>query len=265
MNRIYLVSIMVLLVTSGFILQQPLEPPAGRASFTTGENLKYKIHYGLINAAEAEIDIASDIQNINNRPCYRANVFGKTVGSFDFFLRIRDTWRSYIDTSSILPHKFHRNIEEGRYRKKENVLFDREKNIAFVNSKTNYTVAIPANVQDIVSAFYYLRSLNLDRYKPGDIIRVKGFFNKKVYDMQVIYKGRETIETKAGYFKAFKLVPKMPDSDLFAGENSVSIYLSDDKNRIPVMIKADLFMGGAVKVNLYKYSGLKYKLNLARN
>lgn len=255
---------MLFLVTSGFILQQPFEPPAGAPSFTSGENLKYKIHYGVINAAEAEIDIASDIQHINNRPCYRANVFGKTIGSFDFFLRIRDTWRSYIDTSSVLPHKFHRNIEEGRYRKKENVLFDHGKNLAFVESKDKVTVPVPTNVQDIVSGFYYLRSLQLERYKPGDVIRVKGFFNKKVYDMQVIYKGRETVDTKAGYFRAFKLVPKMPATELFAGENSVSIYLSDDKNKIPVMIKADLFVG-AIKVDLYQYSGLKYKLNLARN
>jgi hypothetical protein len=82
--------------------------------------------------------------------------------------------------------------------------------------------------------------------------------------MAVIYKGRETIETKAGYFRAYKLVPKMPESDLFAGENSVSLYLSDDKNKIPVMIKAELLVG-ALKVDLYEYSGLKYRLNMARN
>ncbi|HEX8358461.1 MAG TPA: DUF3108 domain-containing protein, partial [Segetibacter sp.] len=130
--------------------------------------------------------------------------------------------------------------------------------------KNKYTVKIPDNVQDIVSGFYYLRTLNLDRYKPGDVIHVNGFFNRKVYDMAVIYKGRETVETKAGYFKAYKLVPKMPDSDLFAGENSVSVYLSDDKNKIPVMIKAELLVG-ALKVDLYEYSGLKHRLNLARN
>src|SRR5688572_25972815 len=65
-------------------------------SFTTGEKLHYKVHYGFINAAESVIDIDNQVHTINGRPCYKVNVFGKTVGSFDFFLRIRDTWRSYV-------------------------------------------------------------------------------------------------------------------------------------------------------------------------
>lgn len=263
MNKVYPVIILVLLITSGFILQEPTPLPE-RASFTTGESLKYKVHYGIVNAAEAEIDIAPDIHRVNDRPCYRANVYGKTIGSFDFFLRIRDTWRSYIDTTLILPQKYHRNIEEGKYRKKENVIFNHNDHTAYIETKQTLNLKVPERVQDVVSGFYYLRTLNFDRLKVGDVIRVKGYFYKKVYDMQVIYKGRETVETKAGFFKAFKLVPKMPDSDLFAGENSVSVYLSDDKNKIPVLIKAELLVG-AVKVDLYEYSGLKYRLNLARN
>jgi hypothetical protein len=254
---------MMLLISSGFVVQQPMEPPAVRPPFATGEVLKYKVHYGLINAAEAEIELAPDIHRVNDRPCYRANVFGKTVGSFDFFLRIRNTWRSFIDTSLIVPQKYHRNVEEGRYRKKENVTFNHSTHTALVETKQTLNLSIPDRVQDVVSGFYYLRTLNFDRYRVGDVIQLKGYFYKKIYDMQVVYKGRETVETKAGTFKTFKLVPKMPSTDLFAGESSVSIYLSDDKNKIPVLIKADLLVG-AVKVDLYEYSGLKHRLNLAR-
>ncbi|MDQ3292193.1 MAG: DUF3108 domain-containing protein [Bacteroidota bacterium] len=264
MNKIYLAVICVFLVISGFIIQQPLDLPAERPSFTTGELLKYKVHYGLINAAEAEIELAPDIHKVNDRPCYRANVFGKTVGSFDFFIRIRDTWRSYIDTSAIIPQKYHRNIEEGRYRKKETVTFNHKDHTALVETKQTLNLKVPERVQDVVSGFYYLRTLNLDQYRVGDVIRLKGYFYKKVYDMQIVYKGRETVETKAGTFRAFKLVPQMPDNDLFAGKNSVSVYLSDDKNKIPVLIKAELLVG-AVKVDLYEYNGLKHRLNLARN
>ena len=264
MNRIYPVIFLALLVTSGFILQEPFEPVKDRVSFITGETLKYKVHYGPVNAAEAEIELAPDIYRVNNRPCYKATISGKTVGSFDFFLRIRDTWRSYIDTSLILPQKYHRNIEEGKYRKKENVTFNHDEHTALVETKQTLNLKVPEKIQDVVSGLYFLRTLDFDRYRVGDVIRVKGYFYKKVYDMQVIYKGRESVETKAGYFKAFKLVPKMPDSDLFAGENSVSVYLSDDKNKIPVLIKANLLMG-AVKVDLYHYGGLKHPLNLARN
>lgn len=256
--------ILFLLVTSGFILKDSLRQ-VEQDSFSTGEVLRYKVHYGMINAAEAVIDIGPEIQKINNRSCYKANVYGRTIGSFDFFLRIRDTWRSYIDTAAILPQRFHRNIEEGKYRKKENVTFDHYRNIAVVEDKKGTeTFQIPENVQDIVSGFYYMRTLNLDKFKNGDLIRLQGFFDDQIYDFTVVFRGRELIDTKAGTIRAFKLVPKMPDNKLFAGENAISVYLSDDKNKIPVMIKADMFVG-AVKVDLYHYSGLKYRLNLVKN
>lgn len=262
MNKILPV-ILVLLIASGFILKDSLRR-VEQDSFSTGEVLRYKVHYGMINAAEAVIDIAPDIQKINNRPCYKANVYGKTVGSFDFFLRIRDTWRSYIDTTAIVPQRFQRFIEEGKYRKKENVSFDHYRNIAIVEDKKGTeTFKIPEHVQDIVSGVYYLRTLNLDRYRNGDVIRLQGFFDDQVYDFTVVFRGREIIETKAGSIRAFKLVPKMPENKLFSGEDAISVYLSDDKNKIPVMIKADMFVG-AVKVDLYHYSGLKYRLNLAK-
>ena len=103
MNKILPV-LLLLMVASGFTLNDTLRR-VGQDSFSTGEILRYKVHYGMINAAEAVIDIAPDVQRVNNRACYKANVYGRTVGSFDFFLRIRNTWRSYIDTTAILPQR----------------------------------------------------------------------------------------------------------------------------------------------------------------
>ncbi|QJX46056.1 DUF3108 domain-containing protein [Hymenobacter taeanensis] len=238
------------------------------SSFAKGEVLQYKVHYGLINAAEATIELADNIHRVNERPCFRATVTGRTTGSFDYFLRIRDTWRSYIDTTSILPQRFFRNIEEKNYRKQETVDFDHIKDMASVEShkrdKNNVkrnTFKIPNNVQDIVSGFYYLRTLNYDQRRVGEVIKVQGFFDEDVYNMDVIYKGRETVETKAGAIRAIRLVPKMPDNKLFRGENAVSVYLSDDRNKIPVLIQAELVLG-AVKVDMYKYQGLRNRLNL---
>ncbi|QNH64060.1 DUF3108 domain-containing protein [Hymenobacter sediminicola] len=237
-------------------------------SFTSGEVLQYKVHYGLINAAEATIEVSDDLHRINERPCYKATVTGRTTGSFDFFLRIRDTWRSYIDTTSILPQKFFRNIEENHYRKKETVDFDHIKDVAEVEKRgkdkddvKRGTYKVPDNVQDLVSGFYYLRTLNYDQRRIGEVIRVQGFFDEDVFTMDVMYKGRETVTTKAGTIRAIKLVPKMPSNKLFKGENAISVYLSDDRNKVPVLIQAELFVG-AVKVDMYKYRGLKNRLNL---
>jgi len=237
------------------------------SSFERGEVLQYKVHYGLINAAEATIEISNDLHRVNERPCYKATVTGKTTGSFDFFLRVRDTWRTYIDTTSILPQRFFRNIEENNYRKKETIDFDHRKNTVQVETQKknkedrHETFKVPDNVQDMVSGFYFLRTLSYDNRRVGDVIRVQGFFDNQVFTMDVIYKGRETVGTKAGNIRAIKLVPKMPSNKLFRGENAISVYLSDDRNKIPVLIQAELFVG-SVKVDMFKYQGLKNRLNL---
>ncbi|WP_460612971.1 DUF3108 domain-containing protein [Hymenobacter seoulensis] len=238
------------------------------SSFERGEVLQYKVHYGLINAADATIEIDNAIQHVNQRACYRATVTGRTTGSFDFFLRIRDTWRSYIDTTSILPQRFYRNIEENNYRKRETVDFDHFRDVADVEShkkdKNNVkkgTFKVPNNVQDIVSGFYFLRTLNYDQRRIGEVIKVQGFFDEDVFEMDVVFKGRENVETKAGVIRAIRLVPKMPSNKLFKGENAISVYLSDDRNKIPVLIQAEMFVG-AVKVDMYKYKGLRNRLNL---
>ncbi|SNR43922.1 MULTISPECIES: DUF3108 domain-containing protein [Hymenobacter] len=237
-------------------------------SFERGEVLQYKVHYGLINAAEAVIELDPNVHRVNERPCYRATVSGTTIGSFDYFLRIRDTWRSYIDTTSILPQRFTRSIEEKNYRKHETVDFDHLRDMATVESyKKNKnevkhgTFKIPNNVQDLVSGFYFLRTLNYDQRRVGEVIKVQGFFDEDVFNMDVVYKGRETVETKAGVIRAIRLVPKMPSNKLFRGENAISVYLSDDRNKIPVLIQAEMFVG-AVKIDMYKYKGLRNRLNL---
>ena len=274
MNRYWLFFVPLLLL--GALLLSSFQPTDAvlrsvpNDSFDQGEVLRYKIHYGLINAAEASIEVAGDLHRVNDRPCYKATVTGRTIGSFDFFLRIRDTWRSYIDTTSILPQKFFRNIEENHYRKRETVDFDHYRDLAVVETNKgddvkHGTFKVPNNVQDLVSGFYFLRTLNFDQRTVGEVIRVQGFFDEEVFNLDVIYQGRETVGTKAGTIRAIRLVPKLPDNKLFRGENAVSVYLSDDRNKVPVLIQAEMLVG-SVKVDLYKYQGLKNRLNLvARN
>lgn len=234
-------------------------------SFSNGEILKYKVHYGLITAAEATIDVSKQLYTINGRPSYRATVYGRTTSSFDLFIKVRDTWQSYIDTAAIVPQRFYRSIEEGSYRKKETVDFNHYSNTAAVKMKKKKdaektsTHKVTDNVQDIVSGFYYLRTLNYDTMRKGEKLNIKGFFDEENFDMEVTYKGRETVETKAGNIRAIKLVPKMPENEMFKGENAITVYLSDDANKVPVLIEAEMFVG-SLKVDLYEYKNLKHKL-----
>ncbi|MBA9079694.1 MULTISPECIES: DUF3108 domain-containing protein [Rufibacter] len=254
------------LVLSGFALKDTLRTMKND-SFAPGEVLQYKVHYGIINAGEATINVSSNLQRINNRPCYLTTVSGKTTGSFDFFHRIRDTWSSFIDTSTMQPLRFHRNIEEGSYKRKETTDFDHARNVVVVNDsrdkEKNQVYKVPDNVQDMVSGFYYLRTLDLDSYKPGQTLKMSGFLGDEVFDMTVTYKGVTTVDTKAGKIRAHRLTPKMPSNKLFKGEDAISVYFSNDENKAPVLFEAEMFVG-SVKVNLYKYSGLKSRLNLVK-
>ncbi|RAU83810.1 DUF3108 domain-containing protein [Pontibacter arcticus] len=266
MKRIFPVLLIALLISVGFVTKDRMRSVPNE-SFSNGEVLKYKVHYGLITAAEAVIDTSPELHYVNGRACYRATVNGKTTSSFDLFIRIRDTWQSYIDTAAILPQRSYRNIQEGSYRKRETVDFDHYKNTAFVAYKKkkeeksgSYKTA--DNVQDIVSGIYYLRTLNFDKMKAGEKVNVRGFFDEENFDMEVTFKGRETVSTKAGNIRALKLVPTMPDNKMFKGENAITLYLSDDKNKIPVLIQAEMLVG-SVKVNLYEYKNLKHKTLLA--
>jgi len=270
MNCRWLLSSLCALPLAALLAFQPSDTfrSVPNTSFARGEVLQYKVHYGVINAAEATIEVANDLHRINDRPCFKATVTGRTTGSFDIFLRIRDTWRTYIDTTSIMPQKFFRNIEENNYRRRETVDFNHFKDIAEVerhgkdkNKIKRGTYKVPDNVQDIVSGFYYLRTVNYDHRRIGEVIRLQGFFDEEVFSMDIIYKGRETVETKAGTIRAIRLVPKLPNNKLFKGENAISVYLSDDRNKIPVLIQAEMLVG-SVKVDMYKYQGLKTRLNL---
>ena len=270
MNRRWLLFTPLVLVV--LVAMQPALGPGDAArlipqsSFGRGEVIRYTVHYGLINGGEATVETAGSLERVNDRPCYKATVSGRTTGSFDFFLRIRDQWRAYIDTASILPLRSQRDIAEKNYRKKETINYDHIHDVAEVqdHDKDNpkrTTVKVANNTLELVSGFYYLRTFNFDRMRVGEVIKVPGYLDGDNFMLEVVYKGREIVETKAGDVRTFKLVPKLPNNKLFRGENAISVYLSDDRNKIPVLFQAEMFVG-TVKVDMVKYQGLKSRLNM---
>ena len=257
-------------LSAAFTQLGPAEPTRlwPNTSFRAGETLRYKVHYGVLNAGEATVETSRNLEMVNGRPCYRASVSGRSTGSVDFFMRVRDQWHSLIDTASILPLRATRDIQESSYRKKEVVDFDHERDLVNVlqthtKEPIRYTFRVPNNAQELVSGFYYLRTLSYDHLKPGDVIHMNGFFDESSFNLEITYKGREIVDTKAGPIHVIKLVPRMPANRIFRGEDAIKVYLSDDRNKIPVLFQAELFVG-SVKVDMFKYDGLKYRLNMAR-
>ena len=98
--------------------------PKENDSFISGEKLDYRVHFGFISAGEATLSIDNEIEQINNRPCFKIDVSGQTSGFFDFFYTVRDSWGTYLDTVSLVPHKFYEDKRENKYRKHEVVEFN---------------------------------------------------------------------------------------------------------------------------------------------
>lgn len=228
-------------------------------SFTTNERLEYRVHYGFINAAEAKVDVAKQKSVVNGRHCFKISVSGRTLGAFDLITRVRDTWRTYLDTSAIVPQMFYRNIQEGRYRREETVMYNHDENLLSTKSGgESKGYRVPDNVQDIISAYYYLRTLDYQRMSLGEVVEVNVFLEDQNYKLRVKYAGRDVIKTKFGSVRVFKLNPLLPDNKMFKGENSIRIWVSDDGNKIPVKAEADLWIG-SLAIDLKEYKNLRTK------
>ncbi|MEM9859626.1 MAG: DUF3108 domain-containing protein [Bacteroidota bacterium] len=241
----------------GFIQYGPESVETENTTFYKGEVLSYRVHYGFINAATATMTIEDDLHRVNGYDCYKIEVFGRSVGMFDLFLRIRDTWGTYLDSSAMITRKFYRKIEEGKYRNHEIVEFDQENKVARVRTfdkrkklwKPVEVFDTPAYVQDLVSGYYYLRTFDFSSIKEGEVFKIDAFFDDEVYNFSIRFDGREEIRTKLGKIRSLKLTPLMPENELFDGENSIQVWLSDDINKVPLKIKAQMFVG-AVEVDI---------------
>ncbi len=238
------------------------------STFGSGEILTYRASMGIIHAAEATFQVDDHVHTVNDRPNYKIDVFVKTVGIFDVFQRVRDNWGTFMDTTHMIPHRSYRYIEEGKYRKNELVNFDQNQNKAILSKldkvtrkvKETENFDVPENVQDLVSGYYYFRLIDFSKVKKGDTISVKGFFDGALYDMNIVFEGKENLSTKIGDFKTFVFYPVMKKNKIFGSDNPVKLWISDDKNRIPLKIRVNLFVG-SVDMDLKSYANLRYPLN----
>lgn len=257
----YVLSALCLLtVTVAFSFRGGVYRLIPQSSFGLGERMEYRVHYGLLNAGEAVMEADSIYHYFNGRPCYKLEVQGRSTGIFDLITTIRDVWGTYLDTAAIVPHRFYQYIEEGRYRKKEIVDFDQLNNVATAHrldrhsgeliSKADFPV--PYGVQDLVSGYYYLRTLDLASMKPDQIFPISGFFDDTTYVLQIQYLGKQRLKTRIGEFDTHVLSPVMPKNKFFRGRNPVRAWISADQNKIPLKVKADLLVG-AVEIDIRTY------------
>lgn len=240
--------------------------PQKQTAFDVGEQFVFRVHYEIINAGYATLNIKE--ATINNKNVYHVIGKGVTTGVSSLFFKVNDTYESYIDKETGNPYQFVRKIYEGGYTKNQEGFFNQEENKILVkdykrNSEKTFVVA--KNTQDILSSFYYLRNYpNIDKMKPGEFVAIDMFFDDKTTKFRLKFIGREDIRTKFGVVSTMIFRPTVQTGRVFKEEESLTVWISDDDNRIPVRIKASLLVG-AIKADLDSYKGLKNPLKIKKN
>jgi hypothetical protein len=226
-------------------------------SFVRGEKLVLKVYYhsaitGNVTAGYGTIAVTDDNRKFNNRDTYHIVATGKSSGVFNMFFKVDDRFESYVDEEGIFPWLFTRRTREGSYKKDDEVNFYHFSGSA-VSRKT--ITHIPINVQDIISSFYFARTLNAQTIKPGDIINLPFFLDDSVYFSKVKFFGRETIKTAIGKIRCLKLKPLMAKGNVFKEDYPMTLWISDDENKIPILAESAVIVG-SIKMELINYSGL---------
>lgn len=235
-------------------------------SFAPGERLVYKAYYNWkfvwIPAGEAVFDV------IENKNDYEIKVVGKTYESYDYFFKVRDYFYSRIDKKTLYPKSFVRIIEEGDYRKFDSISFDQARQKAYsFNGKTRATakmqqVNFNACMHDLLSVLYYLRNVNVDQYKKGNYIPTQVFFDNETFPIKVRYEGKEAQKEikELGTYHTIKVIPDLVVGNVFKDGDKMKIWVSDDANKLPLLIESPLKIGSA-KAVLKSYRGIRHKLS----
>jgi len=232
-------------------------------AFDVGEWFKFRIHYGLINAGYATLEVQEAVRN--NKKVYHAIGKGYTTGMSRFFFKVDDTYESYFDKETGEPYQFVRRIDEGGYTKNQEGFFNQSNNKVLVKDykhKSEMLYNFPDKTQDILSTFYYLRNYpTIDKLKVGESIAIDMFFDGEVTKFKLKYLGNQDIDTKFGVVPTMIFRPYVQSGRVFKEQESVTVWISDDDNKLPIRIKADLAVG-SLKADLDGFKGLKYSFRV---
>jgi len=235
-------------------------------AFAPGEIVTYKAYYNWgfiwINAGEVEFKVTS--KKYEGHDVYHLYGYGSSYKSYDWFFKIREKYQAYIDPETQLPLWYERDVTEGNYTAFEDYKFDYTNNLIHTyvqkRNKPGVTNTLPLTpcLLDVMSAVYYFRSVDFSKYKVGDKIPIHMILDSEAYNLHVRYLGKEEIKTRdKKTYKCIKFAIQMVEGTIFKGDEDAIIWVTDDKNKVPVIVEAQILVG-SVKAILNETKGLKH-------
>jgi len=249
-NRITIIMLLLLMAPLSIFSQK---------AFQDGEWLKFRVYYGIFNASYATLEVND--ANLDDKDVFHVIGKGKSTGLLHLFFKVDDNYETYIDKDSSLPYRFIRKIDEGGHTKDLQIDFNQELNKAYVFDKKhneNKTFTTQEDVHDMLSSFYYIRnSLNGYKLVTGQEFNLNMFFDDENHNFKLKFLGREVLNTKFGKIATLKFRPYVMAGRIFKEEEALTLWITDDKNKMPVRIKADLAVG-SLNADLEEFKGLKH-------
>jgi hypothetical protein len=232
-------------------------------AFEAGEWFKFRIHYGWFNASFATLEVEE--AQLRGKSVYHIKGHGESTGLLDLFFEVDDTYRTYIDPDTGLPMRFIRNINEGGYEKNRRIDFDQQTNVAVVTDylkNSTKTFETKNKVQDMLSVLYFLRNkINGMELEPGDEIEVNMFFDDENYRFLCKFLGVDILKTEFGKVRSLKFRPYVQSARVYKEKESLTFWVTADKNKAPIKIEADLAVG-SLEADLIGFKGLKHPFEI---
>lgn len=232
----------------------------------SGERLHYRIHYGILNAGTATLTAMKT--NFQGLPHLYVKGEGRTSGAVRAFFKVEDLYESYINIQTGLPSFYVRNVKEGGYSQHLQASFNHNNQTLTLVDKKNPSsnpriINSVKGIQDMLSAFYYLRNLSSSELKPGKIVKLNVWIDDEMFPFMLKVDGVEDVATKFGKINSLKITPMVMSGRVFKAREGVTMWVSNDENKIPLAVKADLAVG-SLRADLDSYSNVMYGLNFRK-
>lgn len=237
-------------------------------SFNLGETLYFDFYVGFLGVGEGQLQLKKHPVRYKEKNYAHLRAYGKTKGFWRMLYRVDDIWGSYYDLKEGYPVYFYRFLKENSYKKYETTTFDQKSQTAYVEIyedqalktlKEAHRYELNIRPYDIISIYYKIRTLRFDTFEEGMLLKLPVFFEDICYEISIRYLGTHLLKTDLGTYKAHLLVPIMPKNKVFSGTDAIKVWISTDRNRLPLRVSADMMLG-SVRMDLKSFHNLAYAL-----
>ena len=208
-------------------------------SFGAGESLTYSIGWEKITAGYGTMTVGEPVDSFG-RLCFPIVSTVKSTPFVSTFFKVDDRVETIMDVRELFPLYFEKRLQEGSYRSFRRIQFDPVSGLGYTPSDT---FPVPPYVLDDLSLLYHVRSMEL---VPGKDILLDIYSGKKLYQLTVKIIKKERIKVDAGVFNTIVVEPLLQAAGLFKSEGKVTVWLTDDRLHLPVLMKSKVVVGSIV-------------------